>query len=52
MVLQIMTPLCLKIIPQVEQSDEPDPHFITFIATDIEIKANGIKGDYQNCSGD
>lgn len=38
--------------PRVEQSDEPDPHFISFIATDIEIKANGIKGDYQNCSGD
>lgn len=35
-----------------EQSDEPDPHFISLIATDIEIKSSGIKGDYQNCSSD
>lgn len=38
--------------PRAEQNDEPDPHSVSFIATDIEIKTNGIKGDYQNCSGE
>lgn len=47
MVLQMMTPLCLKFRRNRERSEMVNQ---IHTPTDIEIKTNGIKWDYQNCS--
>lgn len=47
MVLQMMTPLCLKFRRNRERSKMVN---LIHTPTDIEIKTNGIKWDYQNCS--